>query len=359
MRDIILPDETWQLVANDRHDARGPACNRQRRSVFRGRGGQQIDRIDLDGKIQGVSVRRRSGQQSVRRPEGVLYAVSSETGKIMCYDASGKGSLVVDGIRGQHVLATPDGRPVCHQQYARRAIRGASGSSRTVRKRRSTRGLKFATGLAYRPDQWLLSVADGRSKWVLQLSDQRRWHAREQGAVFLVCMCPTGKMTPVPIRSATPRRGRCWSRRAGQSRCAADDGPTQVILPIPDRSRSSASAWAVARWTRCSPSAANDLETKGEGSRHRCVQPLDSPAGIPPVNACWTLSVLCGHLIAIEDGRLQRLALGRNHCIPYDVRVCSYHGSPCQLDNLAFWQLLGLHERLIRSHANTVDSRTR
>ena len=27
-------------------------------------------------------------------------------------------------------------------------------------------GLKCATGLAYRPDQWLLSVADGHSKWV-------------------------------------------------------------------------------------------------------------------------------------------------------------------------------------------------
>ena len=27
----------------------------------------------------------------------------------MSYDASGKGSLVVDGLRGRHILATPDG----------------------------------------------------------------------------------------------------------------------------------------------------------------------------------------------------------------------------------------------------------
>ncbi|MCX6904461.1 MAG: gluconolactonase, partial [Verrucomicrobia bacterium] len=33
-------------------------------------------------------------------------------------------------------------------------------------KTRVDSGLKSATGLAYRPDQWLLAVADGHSKWV-------------------------------------------------------------------------------------------------------------------------------------------------------------------------------------------------
>ena len=37
VRDIILPDEPWQLVAEDRHDAKGPTCNAQRRGLFRRR----------------------------------------------------------------------------------------------------------------------------------------------------------------------------------------------------------------------------------------------------------------------------------------------------------------------------------
>ena len=96
--------------------------------------------------------------------------------------------------------------------------------------------MKFATGLAYRPDQWLLSVADGHSKWAYSyqinadgtLTNKERFfwlHVpdwEDDAGAESVCYAKEG-----PMFVAT---------RWGIQVCA-DDGPTQVILPMPDRSR--------------------------------------------------------------------------------------------------------------------------
>ena len=72
-------------------------------------------------------------------PKGELYAVSSQTGKVMSYDASGKGSLVVDGLRGRHILATPAGGLYVTSNGDKPEDPAKSGSSRTARRRGSTR----------------------------------------------------------------------------------------------------------------------------------------------------------------------------------------------------------------------------
>ena len=117
-----------------------------------------------------------------------------------------------------------------------RAIRARCGLSRTARRPLVDSGLKFATGLAYRPDQWLLSVADGHSKWVYSyqinadgtLANKERFfwlHVpdwEDDAGAESVCYAKEGQMFV--------------ATRWGIQVCA-DDGPTQVILPMPDRSR--------------------------------------------------------------------------------------------------------------------------
>ena len=98
------------------------------------------------------------------------------------------------------------------------------------------KGLKFATGLAYRPDQWLLSVADGHSKWAYSyqinpdgtLTNKERYFwfhvpdMEDDAGAESVCYAKEGQMLT--------------GTRFG-IQISADDGPTQVILPVPDRSR--------------------------------------------------------------------------------------------------------------------------
>ena len=96
--------------------------------------------------------------------------------------------------------------------------------------------IKLPTGLAYRPDGWLLSVADGRSKWVYsyqiqpdgQLINKERFfplHVADwddDAGAESVCYSKEGRMF-VATRTGI--------------QVTADDGPTQIILPMPDRSR--------------------------------------------------------------------------------------------------------------------------
>jgi gluconolactonase len=236
VRDIILPDEPWQLVAKDRRDVKGPACNARGEVFFVDGSEDKIHRIDLDGKINEFFPDAGRADGLTVGPKGELFAVSGRTGRVMSYDASGVGSLVVDGLHGRHILATPDGALYVTGDGGGPGESGGVWFLKGGNKTLVASGLKLATGLAYRPDRWLLSVADGRSKWAYSyqinadgtLGNGERFfwlHVpdwEDDAGAESVCYAREG-----PMLVAT---------RWGIQVCA-DDGPTQVILPMPDRGR--------------------------------------------------------------------------------------------------------------------------
>src|SRR5258708_8139508 len=71
----------------------------------------------------------------------------------------------MDGLPGHSILARPDGGLYVTSNGDKPAETGSVWFVKDGKKTQAGSGLKFATGLAYRPDQWLLSVADGHSKW--------------------------------------------------------------------------------------------------------------------------------------------------------------------------------------------------
>ncbi len=236
VRDIILPHEPWQLVAQGLHDVQSPTCNARGEVYFVERKDDAIRRIDLDGRLQGFLPAADLANGLSFGPNGDLFTVSNRTGKVLSYDASGKGKLVVDGLRGEHVLAMPGGGLYVTGRGDNASEAGEVWFVKDAKKTRVDTGLKFATGLAYRPDQWLLAVADGHSKWVYSyqinpdgsLSNKERFFwlhvpdwLDDTGAES-ICYAREG-----PLLVAT---------RWGIQVCA-DDGPTQVILPLPDRTR--------------------------------------------------------------------------------------------------------------------------
>lgn len=232
-RDFLLPDEGWQVAAKDRHEARGAACNASGDVFFVEVAGNKICRIDVDGQVRDFVADAGHANSLSFGPEGQLYAVSSQTGKVMSYDVAGKGSLVMDGIHGDYLLALPNGGLYVTSNGDKT---GEVWFVKDGKKTKVDSGLKFATGLAYRPDQWLLSVADGHSKWAYSyqmnadgsLTNKERFfwlHVadwEDDAGAEAVCYSKEGQMFV--------------ATRSGIQVCA-DDGPTQVILPMPDRSR--------------------------------------------------------------------------------------------------------------------------
>ncbi|MGO8689297.1 MAG: alpha/beta hydrolase-fold protein [Thermoguttaceae bacterium] len=236
VQDIILPKEKWQLAAEGCHDARGPACNARGEVFFADRTDNKICRIDLDGKVDVfVSDAGQAGSLSFGR-DGQLYAVSDQTGKIMRYDAAGQGSLVVDGLRGQYILAMPNGGLYVTSAGQKPGDPSSVWLVKDGRKTLVDAGVKFATGLAYRPDQWLLAVADGHSKWVYSYQINRDGTLTNKEPFYWLHVADWDDDTGAESVCYS-KEGRIFvATRFGIQICA-DDGPTQVILPMPDRSR--------------------------------------------------------------------------------------------------------------------------
>jgi enterochelin esterase-like enzyme/sugar lactone lactonase YvrE len=235
-RDVILPDETWQPVAQNGQNLRGPACNAAGEVFYVDAAANKICRIDLDGNVKEFLPDAGQANSLSFGAEGQLYTVSSKTGKVMSYDPSGKGTLVADGLPGEYVLAMPGGGLYVTSNGDQPEKSGQVWWVKDGKKTLVDSGLKCATGLAYRPDQWLLSVADGHSKWAYSyqinadgtLINKERFFwlhvadGDDDAGAQSVCYALEGQM--------------CVATRFGIQICA-DDGPTQVILPLPDRSR--------------------------------------------------------------------------------------------------------------------------
>ncbi len=97
-------------------------------------------------------------------------------------------------------------------------------------------GINFATGMAFLPDQRLLSVGEGHSKWAYSyqtaddgslINKERFFHLHVQDwddDAGAECLCYS-------------QEGRQFIATKSGIQISTDDGPTQVILTVPDRGR--------------------------------------------------------------------------------------------------------------------------
>jgi gluconolactonase len=235
-QEILIPGEDWELGAEGFKSTRGPACNAAGEVFFADTSDNKIHRIGLDGKV-GVFVEDAAQAHCVSvGADGALFSISERSGKLMRYDAAGKGSVVLDGIVGHSILARPDGSLYVTANSDRPNAPGSVWLIKDGQKKQVEAGIKFATGMAYRPDQWLLSVAEGHSKWVYSyqitadgtlLNKERFFHLHvadwdDDAGAESICYSLEGRQF-IATRSGI--------------QISADDGPTQVILTVPGRSR--------------------------------------------------------------------------------------------------------------------------
>lgn len=228
VRDVIKPDEGWTIAAENINGT-SPVMDSKGNVYFIN--SDKISRIEENGKITAFAGSKKANGLAVGANDEI-YSVSSITGDLLKYQPDGKSKKIASDIKGNYIMARPDGRLyVTTSNPEKSVILVQNGTKKTV-----DSGLKKATGLAYRPDQWLLAVADGDSKWAYSyqinsdgtLSNKERYfwlHVDDNdddSGCETVCYAKEAQ-----ILIAT---------RMGIQICA-DGGATQVILPLPDRSR--------------------------------------------------------------------------------------------------------------------------
>jgi gluconolactonase len=236
-QEILIPGEDWQLVEEGFKSTRGPSTNASGEVFFADTTANKIHRIDLDGSVKEFAADTGNAHCVSVGTDGRVYTVSEKSGKIMSYDADGKGSVVLDGLTGHSILAHPNGSLYVTDNDDKKPNNG--GSVWLIKDGKKTQvdaGINFATGMAFRPDQWLLSVAEGHSKWAFsyQIADdgslinkERFFHLHVQDwddDAGAECICYS-------------QEGRQLLATKSGIQISADDGPTQVILTVPGRSR--------------------------------------------------------------------------------------------------------------------------
>jgi len=236
-QEIIIPGEGWQLVADGFKSTRGPACNASGEVFFADTSANKIHRIGLDGKVTTFAEDAGAAHCVTVGADGALFTISEKSGKLMRYDAAGQASVVLDGIQGHSILARPDGSLyVTANDDAKPNNGGSVWLIKDGQKRQVDAGLKFATGLAYRPDQWLLSVAEGHSKWACsyQIADDGGLINKER---FFHLHVEDWDDDAGAESICYSEEGRQFLATKSGIQISADDGPTQVILTVPGRGR--------------------------------------------------------------------------------------------------------------------------
>lgn len=236
VRDVLVPGEDWSLAAGGYGDGRGPACNAKGEVFFADPAADTVCRIGLDGKAAVFASGAGHASAVAVGPKGEVYTVSQATGKVMCYEESAAARVVAENIPGSYVLARPDGTlfitgPGAAPGARSRLWHVKEGAATVVNS-----DLKRATGLAFRPDQWLLAVADGDSKWAFSFQINNDG-SLANGERFFWLHVPDWEDDAGAESLCYAKEGQLLAATRFGIQICADDGPAQVILPMPDRSR--------------------------------------------------------------------------------------------------------------------------
>jgi gluconolactonase len=168
LKELLIPGEGWQLVADGYKFTEGPAANAKGEVFFNDIPNSKTYKIGLDGKVTPFIEDSKRANGQAFDPDGKLYAVATGSSQVIVYDADGKPTVTFgDGIKGNDVVVgngggvyvtdpAPSGNDPSKVWYF-----SPSGEKKLV-----DTGPKYANGITLSPDQSLLYVADFRSHWV-------------------------------------------------------------------------------------------------------------------------------------------------------------------------------------------------
>ncbi len=167
LKDILLPGEDWQLVAEGYKFTEGAAVNAKGEVFFNDVPASKTYKVGLDGKVSVFLEDSKRGDGQLFGPDGRLYAVAGGANQIIAYDAAGAPTVIAEGFRGNDLVVRHDGGMyVTNPGWDGKEPSKVWYISPKGEKRVVDTGLKFSNGITLSPDQTLLYVADSRTHWV-------------------------------------------------------------------------------------------------------------------------------------------------------------------------------------------------
>jgi gluconolactonase len=167
LRDILIPGEDWQLVADGYKFTEGPAVNAKGEVFYNDVPESKTFKVALDDKVSVFLGDTKKGDGQAFGPDGRLFAVAGGAEQILAWDPAGKSTVIADGFRGNDLVVRHDGGIyVTHPGWNGTDPSKVWYISPKGEKKIVDSGLRFSNGITLSPDQSLLYVDDYRSHWV-------------------------------------------------------------------------------------------------------------------------------------------------------------------------------------------------
>ncbi len=169
LKDILLPGQGWELVAEGYTFTEGPAANAKGEVFYNDIPNSKTYKVGLDGAVSVHLSESKKANGQAFGPDGRLYVVATGTQQVLAYNAEGQPQVLADEIRGNDIVVRHDGgvyvtnpNPTGNGTDPSKVWYISPKGEKTV----VDTGLKYANGVTLSPDQTLLYVADARSHWV-------------------------------------------------------------------------------------------------------------------------------------------------------------------------------------------------
>jgi sugar lactone lactonase YvrE len=234
LREILHPDEGWQVLAEGLRFADGPAANSKGEVFFTDIPAKKAYRVGLDGKVAPFNEGTKQSSGQAFGPDGKLYSIAVGENKVVALDQDGKTAMVADGIRGNdlvvdhsgNVFVTSPGPEGTRQSKVWHV--NAKGERKVV-----DTGLKLANGVTLSPDQTLLYVSDTRTRWVYSYQVQPDGTLTDKQRYFHLHEPNTADESGAD-GMAVDREGRLWVATYMGLQVCDPAGRVTCIIPTPN-----------------------------------------------------------------------------------------------------------------------------
>lgn len=167
LAELLIPDESWQLVSEGHGFTEGPAVNAAGEVFFTDIPKSRIHKIDLDGKVTIFAEDTNKANGLMFGSDGSLYACQNGDQSIVRYDPQGQRETLLTDAPSNDLVVQRDGGyytdPHNHKVWY---------VDENLERRVADEGIDFPNGLILSPDQSLLYVADMNGQYVYSFQVQ-------------------------------------------------------------------------------------------------------------------------------------------------------------------------------------------
>ena len=237
LQEILIPGEGWQLVGEGYKFTEGPVTNILGEVFFNEVPSGTTFKIGPDGKPVVYIADSNQGDGQRFGADGILYAVARKTQTIMKYNIEGTGlraSVFAEGFLGNDLVVRHDGSMyVTFPDWEKGQNSTVMYISPKGEKKEVDKGIKFANGICFSPDQSLLYVADSKSHWVYSYQVQADGTLAHKQKYYHLHVPDSADDSGVDgLR--TDKDGRLWAATRMGLQVCDQAGRVNCILPTPN-----------------------------------------------------------------------------------------------------------------------------